>query len=197
MAGIRVGASSTVKDCTVLTNRNEGILIADYCVAMGNHCDANAYGIRGWISLSNAVAYVQTDSLARGPDTDGDGLADPWELQFAPTLATMNGSSDSDGDGAPDLDEYGADTNPMDANDRLRITRFDKQAGQADLSWRSRPTRFYQIQTRPALAPGIPWMNSGLGLQAPDTGNTTRRIVPLTAATEGYIRIEAICPLNP
>jgi hypothetical protein len=109
----------------------------------------------------------------------------------------MNASSDRDGDGASDLDEYRADTNPMDATDRLRITRFERQAGQADLSWRSRPTRFYQIQTRAGLSPASPWMNSALGLQTPGTGNTTRRIVPLTAGTEGYFRIEAICPLTP
>jgi hypothetical protein len=34
----------------------------------------------GWISLSNSQACVRTDRLGAGPDTDGDGLPDAWEL---------------------------------------------------------------------------------------------------------------------
>jgi len=30
----------------------------------------------GWIGLSNAFAFVQTDMIAPGADTDGDGIAD-------------------------------------------------------------------------------------------------------------------------
>ena len=36
----------------------------------------------GWISLSNAVAFVQTDAIAPGADTDGDNIADAFEYQF-------------------------------------------------------------------------------------------------------------------
>ncbi len=46
-------------------------------------------------------------------DSDGDGMADAWEMLYFGNL-THNGSSDSDGDFYSDLDEYFAGTNPTD-----------------------------------------------------------------------------------
>src|SRR6516164_807811 len=34
----------------------------------------------GWIGLSNAFAWVQTDTIASGADSDKNGLPDAWEL---------------------------------------------------------------------------------------------------------------------
>src|SRR5262249_34257798 len=52
----------------------------------------------GWIGLSNALAVVQTDTIAAGVDADGNGLPDAWELlNFGHTGVDPN--SDSDGDG--------------------------------------------------------------------------------------------------
>ncbi|MCI0366026.1 MAG: hypothetical protein L0219_19380, partial [Phycisphaerales bacterium] len=82
----------------------------------------------GWISLSNSFALVETDSLPAGPDSDGDGIPDAWELQFTNTLASFNASSDRDGDGFTDVQEYLADTNPHDANSALRITAYTSGA---------------------------------------------------------------------
>src|SRR4030095_16112790 len=59
----------------------------------------------GWISLSNAQAFVQTDTIRMGVDTDGDGIPDAWELQFAGNLPTMNAGTDTDHDGFSDLQE--------------------------------------------------------------------------------------------
>jgi hypothetical protein len=111
----------------------------------------------GWISLSNAVAYVQTDTIAAGADTDGDGIADAWEWTWFGNLTTANGTSDFDGDGLSDKQEALADTNPLDANDNLRITLFTRSGTYNTLWWTSEPTRFYRVERRAALDVASPW----------------------------------------
>lgn len=90
----------------------------------------------GWISLSNAFAHVQTDTIAPGADTDGDGIADGWELSHTNTLTAFTASSDTDGDGVSDVKEYLADTSPLDPNDLLFITSaaFAPDGTNADLT---------------------------------------------------------------
>ena len=78
----------------------------------------------GWINLGELGVNVIAASIAPGAGTDGDGIPDNWERRKAGNLTTMNGTSDSNHDGIPDKDEYAADTNPFDANDRLQITAF-------------------------------------------------------------------------
>ena len=116
----------------------------------------------GWISLSNAVALVQTATMAPGADSDGDGIPDAWELQNFGNLTTANGSSDADGDGQSDKNEYLADTNPLDASSNLRITYFSRGTLRPTynvLQWTARPTRFYGVDYRSALTPPGAWTN--------------------------------------
>jgi len=116
----------------------------------------------GWISLSNAVALVQTATIAPGADSDGDGIPDAWELQNFGNLTTANASSDADGDGQSDKNEYLADTNPVDASSNLRITYFSRGTPTPSynvLQWTARPTRFYAVDYRSALTPPGAWTN--------------------------------------
>jgi len=153
----------------------------------------------GWISLSNAQAFVQTDTIRVGIDTDGDGIPDAWELQFAGNLTTMNAGTDTDHDGFSDLQEYLADTNPFDPNSQLRITLYSASAGgsPANITWTSRPTRLYHIQKRNELNPGFAWGDIGLGLVSPDAGDTTTRMFTDSVSPQRFFRIEALKPLSP
>lgn len=149
----------------------------------------------GWISLSNAVAHVKTDTIAPGADTDGDGITDAWELTHTNSLPAFTATSDSDGDGASDLAEYLADTNPLDANDNLRITRYSRGNPTPDynvLQWTSRPTRLYGIEYRAAFDLANPW--------------TTLVTFPWLGANnagfnmmgdQNFFRIRAFRPLSP
>ena len=151
----------------------------------------------GWISLSNAFALVQTDILAPGADTDGDGIADAFELTYTNSLSWFNATSDSDGDGASDKSEYAAGTNPKDPNSRLAITLFNPAPDGTfpSLTWNSVLTRQYRIYKALDLSAPL-WFDSGLGLIAPDGATTTRAFADTNAPLRFY-RVQAIKPLSP
>jgi hypothetical protein len=151
----------------------------------------------GWISLSNAFAFVQTDTIAPGVDTDGDGIADAWELLHFGNLTTANATSNFDGDPATDLQEYLADTDPKDATSYLRITAYaTAPTGTTNaLTWTSALTRLYHVQESLNLGGPI-WYDSTLGLISPDGATTTRNATDTNAPIRFY-RVQAAFPLGP
>ena len=111
----------------------------------------------GWISLSNSVAFVQTDTISPGL-LDTNGLPFAWEYQNFGT-AGIDPNDDPDHDGMSNLEEYLAGTDPNNAADFLAITAFNTpNAGtNVDLTWTSHPTRQYYIQKRFNLNPTTTW----------------------------------------
>ena len=91
-----------------------------------------------------------TPGMANAVDLDSDGLPDDW--QRAQGLALGVGLAyriDSDGDGASDLDEYWAGTNPEDPADRLRIETFLRPGGRSVLlGFQAKPGRAYRFEYR-------------------------------------------------
>jgi hypothetical protein len=57
-------------------------------------------------------------------DSDGDGLADRWEMQYFGNLS-QTASGDWDGDGLMNLQEYQNGTNPASYNGLLIFTPLD------------------------------------------------------------------------
>jgi hypothetical protein len=152
----------------------------------------------GWISLSNAFAFVQTSTILPGADTDGDGIADAWEQLKFGNLTTADSSSDQDLDGASDLNEYLADTNPNDATSNLRITDYSTAFGGTAnaLTWTSELTRHYYILETPSLDQPATWIDSGLSLIGPDGALTTRNFIS-TETPMRFFRVQAVLPLAP
>jgi hypothetical protein len=149
----------------------------------------------GWIGFSNAQAFVQTDTLAPGPDTDLDGIPDPWEMQRAGNLTTLGGSY-PDGDNVPDADEYVADTDPL-KDDHLEIVSLTKANGTNTVGWTSRPTRLYRVEAT-NLIPLVPsdWTDVGGGLIGPPPGSPAQAGIALDASTSKYYRVKAVVPLS-
>ncbi len=147
----------------------------------------------GWLSLSNATARVQTTSIAAGADTDGDGLPDAWERQNWGQLRPLPGV-DSDGDGASNLAEYLAGTDPRDPNSVLRIASFQVNADfptWLDMTWGSVASRQYAIQYRDDLATNswsdlavLPWLGAN-------------NAAVFQAGHQRFYRLRAFRPLMP
>jgi hypothetical protein len=153
----------------------------------------------GWMSLGDSGLYLAVDSIASGADTNGNGIPDAWELMYAGNLTTFTATGDYDHDGATDLQEYLADTNPLDPNDKLEIVAISLSVdhSQTTVVWKSKLTRQYQVEMRSDLSPDAVWQDSGLGLQMPDPNSTvTTRTVP-ASGTHDFYQIRAVRPLAP
>ena len=153
----------------------------------------------GWIGLANSFAQLRVDTLHPGPDSDGDGIPDAWELQVAGNLTSLGGGgADWDGDGVSDADEYGADTNPFDNTSFLVITAFAREEGADSLVWPSQPTRLYRLMQTDSLQPAPPvWSESGLGLLHTESAALLAQPPFDPAATQRFYRVQALVPLAP
>lgn len=154
----------------------------------------------GWISLSNAEAFVRTDRLDVGPDTDGDGIPDQWELSKVSSLTTLTATGDYDNDEVPDLGEYSSDTDPSDNTSYLEVLDYRQTRGtNVNVAWSSEPTRLYRLDAGSGITNGAPWADSGLGLIPPEPppAAETARAFTDSAATQRFYRVRAVPPLSP
>jgi len=152
----------------------------------------------GWIGLSNELGFVRTTTLDPGPDSDGDLLPDAYEYTHTNTLAALSGLNghDADGDGATDLEEARADTDPLNAMDRLEIVSLETDATTNRVAWTSRPTRLYRLEATNSLADDEAWPDAGPGLlDPPAVSPMTQTVTDVTATTQFY-RVKAVVPLS-
>lgn len=147
-----------------------------------------AYGQSiGWINL----ATLKVNDLER-PDNDFDGISDAWEILHFGNTITAGFGTDSDGDGASDVSEYVADTDPLDSGSHLFATP-QKQAGHFQITFPSSPTRRYTIDSSTNLVnwSSIPPLNF-----APDAGTSTTKLIPLLPEdVKEFYRVSASLPL--
>ncbi len=166
-------------------------------LATGN-LSGYAYGANvGWISLSNSQAYVQTDHLDWGPDTDGDGIPDAYEQAAAGSLTNLAAGGDADTDGAADKDEFLADTDPLDDTSLLEITSLSRATTTNAVTWTVEPTRTYRLEQASAASNGAVWADSGLGVLPPGGGPTLTALAPDPTNTTLFYRAKALVPLAP
>jgi len=151
----------------------------------------------GWINLGSEILTV--DSMYC-PDSDGDNIADYWELEKFGNLAVANFQTDTDGDGTLDRQEYLADTDPRDPAHFFEILSFNYNAAltEATLLFSSSPSRLYRIEFDDDLGvapPGV-WTGSSLGNFSPDPGFTTRKSINILAGHKNFFRVQVIRPLT-
>lgn len=103
-------------------------------------------------------------------DNNFDGLPDDWQRQHwnndSSNWADRN--VDSDNDGASNLAEFLAGTNPVDANSVLRA-RIEKRGSGVWLDWNATPGLVYQVQRS---TNAVDWISFGSSRFAPDSKDT-------------------------
>lgn len=152
----------------------------------------------GWISLANSQAFVRTDTLDAGPDSDGDSIPDAWEYEQTGDLATLDPPDpDADDDGIPDTDEYVADTDPLDPGSGLTIVAYDRTGPTNTVTWPASSRRSYNLQYADVLSAAV-WNDSGHGsfLGTPGVPELTRAVVD-PASTQRFFRVQVRVPLTP
>ncbi|MBK7997896.1 MAG: PD40 domain-containing protein [Verrucomicrobia bacterium] len=109
-----------------------------------------------------------------GPDNDGDGMEDDWEVAYFNTL-TRDGSGDFDNDGAIDRDEFRAGTSPANESSILRVLRLTTGVAEGNAAarttvilWQSIRGRTYRVETKEDIR--MPWAPVGADVVA--TGTT-------------------------
>ncbi len=150
----------------------------------------------GWISLSNAEAYVQTDTITPGPLAP-NGLPVAW-LQANFGTTNVNANADPTGKGMTIGQDYLAGTDPNNVHSILRITggSFSSGGTSVALTWNSVPTRYYLLQKELNL-PANAWTDSGLGLISPSAGSTSTAGFTDMSVPMRFYRVEAVRPLTP
>ena len=106
------------------------------------------------------------------PDTNQNGISDLWEQRFFGNVANVHpATSDTDGDGANDGQEFFAGTDPNDAQSRLALTGPVEQPNHTlRFAWAGAVGREYQLEVSNDLfawlAVGEPQRGSGGTLEA-------------------------------
>ena len=128
-------------------------------------------------------------NLARSVDTDANGLPDWWEQQFFGHLTGTNPNADSDHDGASNLAEFLAGTDPANFDSALRLTALRAaDTNGVVLEWQSVAGRYYRLLCATNLLNGF---NSLVrtNLAATPPLNTATDAAPPSAGLR-YYRLE-------
>ncbi len=120
-----------------------------------NHASASPNGLGVFPQKTCNGLLTVTD---RSASSQNDGIPDSWRLKYFGTISSnllSLASSDADGDGVSNFNEYKAGTDPNNITSFLRLLDAKKQAG-LTVRWPSVSGKTYVVESSPALL-GTPW----------------------------------------
>jgi hypothetical protein len=131
-------------------------LYASFVAIDGSHIDDQVDGL-GTLALGMEELPL---------DTDHDGIPDPVELAWFNNLTRATATSDNDGDGTPDIDEWIGGTDPKDPASLTRLVLQMQPDGSRRLSWTGQSGRIYDVLKSTDLGTFIP-LAEGLTAESP------------------------------
>ncbi len=144
----------------------------------------------------NDTRDVFVVSLA-GPDTDGDGLDDDWEVAYFNDL-TRDGTGDFDHDGASDAEEFRTGTDPAATASVLRVLTLTTAAGPQSsaprtttLFWASTPFRRYRVQFKDSDVNG-PWTDLPGDVLATGTTASKAHVTQAGGSPRAFYRVRLV-----
>lgn len=144
------------------------------------------------VTVSNlAVKTALTSPVATVallPDTDRDGLPDPWESQWglSPNLAT-DAALDADGDRSSNLAEFLAGTDPRDPASALRLEGLGWEANGVWFGFQAISNRTYTVDFTDNLTAPV-WTRLADYLALPV--NRAERFIDPVGGTNRYYRVQ-------
>jgi len=108
-------------------------------------------------------------------DTNANGIPDWWEQFYFGTL--VNANDDADGDGASNIQEYWAQTSPIDRADYFRVQESPPIPGGTNrvLQWNTQPGWQYSVYMTTNVATTNEWRLVGAGVSTDDKITFTNR----------------------
>jgi GH25 family lysozyme M1 (1,4-beta-N-acetylmuramidase) len=144
--------------------------------------------------LSNYVIFDNIRVETVSSDSDADGLADAWEVQYFGSIGATP-QLDFDGDGASNLAEYFAGTNPTNAASAFRFTGALWSNDSIRLDWTTVGGRSYAVQFAANLT-GSPTnfadLSSVIAVSGSTEGVTNYLHVGGATNSAGYYRVRLV-----
>jgi len=154
---------------------------------MATFCEPGYYTIQVEVfdGINRAVDQVLLQVEPASPDTDGDLIADAWEVEYGlDPLDREDGDDDGDGDGITNVDEYAAGSDPTNGNARFAISEFGRIAQGMYLALSSVSGRVYDVDYRNDLVGTNSWAQLTNGVRG--TGELLRIMTPANMPQRFY-----------
>ncbi len=161
---------------------------ARYGSDFGNYGSSvvNVSGSSGEIAIGPYSVLILSRQAHPDLDSDGDGLLNGWEQQYFGNPLSALATADNDLDGANNLQEQAANTNPNSADSVLKFTDIQSTNGSITLTWKGGQSVRRVIQQ--ANSPDGLW--TSIRTNPPPTGITNSLTVSNDFTSPRYYRIQ-------
>ena len=177
---------------------NFRLKIGSACIDAGNNADASGTtDLDGHPRIVNDVVDMGAYEYDGWKyDSDIDGMKDAWESRYGlnPTNSE-DASLDNDNDGAVNLNEYMADTNPTNDTDYFHITGISNLPP-IMVYFQSSSSRVYSLEGRDELMTTCRWALVGSQSNIWGTGATMPMSDTNVAVTARFYRLKVNVPSN-